>query len=64
MIDAFHPIHPALDMTVTKAELIRTIVDTVGLTQRSLGAWSAQSIDLAEPFQDGRQRDRRRLGHH
>ena len=34
MIDAFHPIHPALDMTVTKAELIRTIVDTVGLTQR------------------------------
>lgn len=34
LIDAFHPIHPALDMTVTKAELIRTIVDTVGLTQR------------------------------
>ena len=34
MIDAFHPTRPALDMTITKAELTREIVDTVGLTQR------------------------------
>ena len=34
MILHFRPIHPSLNMTVTKAELTREIVDGMGLTQR------------------------------
>ena len=34
MIIHFQPMHPSLNMTVTKAELTREIVDGMGLSQR------------------------------
>lgn len=54
MIVHFQPIHPSLNMTVTKAELTRKIVDGMGLTMREAKEMvDAFFVDISECLKRG-----------